>query len=109
MFYTFRQNNSGGSFINNAAVGQYVIIEAPTKERAYDIAEDIGLYWDGVYEGRDCDCCGDRWYRGADEYEEPKIYGEPFDSFVDHFDAGIHVYYLDGRHERIRGTREVRD
>ena len=28
-----------------------------------------GVYFDGVRKGRDCDCCGDRWY-GALEYDD---------------------------------------
>lgn len=60
-FYLFRQNNSGGSFGPPAA---YVFVEASSAEEANDIAErDLDIYFDGVGSGRDCDCCGDSWYR----------------------------------------------
>jgi hypothetical protein len=28
-----------------------------------------GVYFNGVEKGRDCDCCGDRWY-SAEEWDE---------------------------------------
>lgn len=67
-FYTFSQNNSGGSFdIDHASgIGEAVIVEANTADEANTKAEAIGLYFDGVDEGMDCGCCGDRWHR-ADE------------------------------------------
>lgn len=55
MFYTFAQNNSGGSFV---------------------IAESIGIYFDGVECDLDCECCGDRWSRYCDENDEPLINGQ---------------------------------
>lgn len=60
-FYEFRQNNSGGSF--NTKMPLYMWIEASSKEEACAIAEEHGVYFDGVDEGMDCPCCGDRWYR----------------------------------------------
>ncbi len=35
-----------------------------SESEADSIAEDLGCYWDGVNEGSDCPCCGDRWYGG---------------------------------------------
>jgi len=62
-FYTFYQNNSGGFFTGPA---QYVIIEAPNPKVADAMAEINGLYFDGVLDELDCDCCGDRWHRASD-------------------------------------------
>lgn len=60
MFYTFYQNNSGGYFEGPTMV----IIEAHSADEANEIAEErAGIYFDGVALGRDCWCCGDRWYR----------------------------------------------
>jgi hypothetical protein len=78
-YYTFRQNNSGGSFDieHDRGISIAVIIEAETADQANNRAESIGLYFDGCDKGMDCECCGDRWYR-ADEYDgknEPEIYG----------------------------------
>ena len=36
---------------------QYCAQEADTR------AEKFGIYFDGVKNGQDCDCCGDRWRR----------------------------------------------
>lgn len=74
MFFTFHQNNSGGSFTGPA---KFVIIEAENAETANALAEVKGLYFDGCETGEDCPCCGDRWYRvgGYDGNNEPMIYG----------------------------------
>jgi len=98
MFYTFKQNNSGGEFINDENVGSYVIIEADSLSEAVDRAKEVGLYWGGVRNGIDCPCCGDRWYPWADVSEIPCIYGCPFEEIEDSRDGYIHVYYADGRH-----------
>lgn len=63
MFYMFNQNNSGGWFTVNDTLCHRVIIEADSKSEAVSIAEDLGCYWDGVDQGIDCSCCGDRWGR----------------------------------------------
>ena len=81
MFFTFSQNNSGGSFHSDDTVGiaHFVIVEAGSAGEANYRAEEIGLYFDGCNDGRDCSCCGDRWFRvGTGDGEEvPAIYGKP--------------------------------
>jgi hypothetical protein len=104
MFYTYRQNNSGGSFIINDNVDQWVIIEAPTGDQADLIADDIGIYFGGVGSGRDCDCCGDRWYPatndGYDVADVPTIYGKQVTDLQDvrdqHTNVVVHYLDLDG-------------
>lgn len=67
-FYHYDQNNSGGAFIEPAL---NVFIEASSPEEADAIAEANGLYFDGVDDGYDCDCCGDRWSRAwSDSLED---------------------------------------
>ena len=65
-FYIFDQNNSGGYW--DKVLGYVVIIEAETPEKANEKAEEIGIYFDGVESGEDCECCGDRWCE-VDEYD----------------------------------------
>lgn len=81
MFYLFRQNNSGGVFTvdEGRGIAMYVIVEAPTSGLANTRAEEIGLYFDGVEAGLDCECCGDRWQRVSrqDVDEVPSVYGDP--------------------------------
>lgn len=69
-FYQFRQNNSGGSFDydDRSGLSVNVYIEAGTADEANSRAEDLGIYFDGVDNGSDCSCCGDRWYR-VGEYD----------------------------------------
>lgn len=64
MFYEFNQNNSYGRFDVNENVCHILFIEADTYEDAKDKAEELGCYWNGVDNGIDCPCCGDRWYDG---------------------------------------------
>ena len=64
-FYHFSQNNSGGGFHfePDRGISAHVIIEAKDENEAVDRAERIGLYFDGVEDDLDCECCGDRWDR----------------------------------------------
>ena len=76
-WYTFRQNNSFGKLVQTEDLDVWVIIEAFTLEDALRRAEKIGLYFDGCAEGRDCNCCGDRWYPPQSVGKEPLIYDAP--------------------------------
>ncbi len=80
-YYTYVQNNSGGSFTGPA---HYVIIKATSAKEANRIAEDHGLYFNGCDTGQDCDCCGDRWNEQYDDEfgtESPMIYGMPVNEY----------------------------
>ena len=72
LFYTYRQNNSGGNWVGPV----YVIVEAASPEEADDIACAHGVYFNGVKEGWDCACCGDRWISTCewDAYDSPGYY-----------------------------------
>lgn len=77
MFFTYRQNNSGGvfDFDDRKGIGVAVIVEAASVAEANERAEAIGLYFDGCDSGIDCDCCGDRWSRPyGDGTKKPEIY-----------------------------------
>ena len=76
MFYTYNQNNSGGSFDYNPdkGISHYVIIEANSIDEANCIAENIGIYFNGVDDGSDCDCCGDRWHPYPSSHDEPTCF-----------------------------------
>lgn len=61
MFYTFHQNNVKGFYINSPikGIGQFVIIEADSKEEAYEKHKNLGI---GIHNYTQyCNCCGDRW------------------------------------------------
>ena len=79
-WYTFTQNNSGGSFEHFAedGIGYAVIIEAVDADHANARAKRIGLYFNGCASGRDCSCCGDRWHEasGYDAEDTPQLYGK---------------------------------
>lgn len=110
-FYTYDQNNSGGSFTHDehAGIGYLVVVEAYSASHADTLAEEIGLYFDGAY---DCPCCGNRWSEAwKDEgTDEPTSYGRPLDlSGEGQLQWGIpsYVHYLNGSMIKISGsTRE---
>tara|TARA_R110000824_G_scaffold64097_4_gene167787 strand:- start:193 stop:600 length:408 start_codon:yes stop_codon:yes gene_type:complete len=76
-WFHYRQNNSGGSFYGP----ENVIVQAVTAEAANERGAVLaGLYFDGVADGQDCGCCGDRWYRAWEKDEGdafPSVYEEP--------------------------------
>jgi hypothetical protein len=65
-FFHFDQNNSGGGYDADENVAQLVVIEAPNANAANIIAQEIGIYFDGIDNGMDCECCGNRWSRAYD-------------------------------------------
>ncbi len=64
----------------NDRVSDYVLIQARDGSHADERAESIGIYFNGVDDGTDCECCGDRWcpqYAGEKGDETPMVYGKP--------------------------------
>ena len=88
------------------------IIEANDNDQADNLAENIGIYFDGVELGYDCECCGDRWSSSwGDEYNVPSIYGQPVSEYktcVAWMEPGreICIHYLDGRKEWLGVDKE---
>jgi len=75
MFYEYYQNNSGGTYRGPARM---VCVEASNPQEADRRAEAVGLYFDGVRKGFDCECCGNRWPRATKWDEHPSV--EAFES-----------------------------
>lgn len=104
-YFTFRQNNSGGSFDVDENVGVTVVIQAKDAFDANRRAKKIGIYFGGR---GDCPCCGDRWYSlGEDEKGDdvPSQYGTPIgDTIVEggsYFDTSIRIHRMDGSVVRL--------
>ena len=101
MFYCFIQNNSGGHFDRRyeIGIGPYVIVEADDATEANIRAECIGLYFNGVELGSDCECCGDRWYpiwNSEAGEDSPMIYGKPIEEYKKSWFADVvFVHYKD--------------
>ena len=71
-YFKFRQNNSFGHFVGTPLV----FVQADNAADANSIAQDHGVYFNGVADGIDCDCCGDRWYpvHDDDAQDQPSYY-----------------------------------
>lgn len=101
-FYIWGQNNSGGYFDVDENISHRVVIEADIYQLAEDKAFNFGIYYDGVDSDRDCDCCGDRWYKGS-EVTERDLDGKTLDEYLQCYadeygweDPDIIVHYGDG-------------
>lgn len=106
MFFTFTQNNSFGTFVEDDNLDEFVIIEAESADEANHIAESIGIYFDGVEKGIDCPCCGDRWYTvsDGDGKEKPEIYGKS--PPVHPYSYAYIIYYKNGTIDKRDGVIE---
>lgn len=101
-FYTFNQNNSGGSFDvdHEEGISHYVIVEGEDVAHVEYLAKRIGLYFDGA---GDCSCCGDRWNEPWGELDsEPLVYDVPALEYSDGWKwigngPEGYIHYLDGR------------
>lgn len=108
-FYSYNQNNSGGSFDVDDKVCHRIFIEAFNEAEADFKAEELGVYFNGVEDGRDCPCCGERW-GGGYAVEFPLDYdgrGTVFSDVVEYAQyladeygwttPDCRIYYADGR------------
>lgn len=99
-FFRFHQNNSGGSFDidDERGIGPNVWIEADDADDANARAQEIGIYFDGVDKGEDCECCGNRWYEASGTGEDhPK--NNPKYDWTWH--SSVYVHRLGGIIESI--------
>jgi hypothetical protein len=95
MFFTYRQNNSGGSFNVSDQHGHILIIEADDLEDANHFAQKkADIYFDGVRKGRDCGCCGDRWYEPYDGFEEVEEEDQPFLDYLKSYVSNKNNYFF---------------
>lgn len=122
MFYQFNQNNSGGYFVVNDKLCNRLFIEADSEEEAVRKAEELGCYWDGVANGLDCSCCGDRWskywldaiplekYRteGYKEWRGQTFYFNDIEEYAQYLantygwtKPDVRIYYKDGTVKEI--------
>ncbi len=75
-WFKFDQNNSFGVFEVNDKVCHNIFIEAENYKEARKKALSLGIYFNGVYKGIDCPCCGDRWSDYEYVVKLPKLVNE---------------------------------
>lgn len=106
--YTYRQNNSGGTFTVNDNVTVNVYVEAANSDEADMTAQLLGIYFAG---NGDCPCCGNRWdhacaapdWMNLAELEEKIREADAaegwrrMDTWVERGEPFAHIYMKDGR------------
>jgi hypothetical protein len=75
-FYKFDQSNPGGEY--DDSMPYTLFVQADSEDSANAIAEQHGVYFDGITKGLDCECCNDRWYR-TDDWQALEEAPEPED------------------------------
>ena len=90
-WYSFQQNNSGGSFIIDEIVDIYVVVEETTMKKAIKRARSITKNHRAY-----CECCGERW-----SFYEGEI--ETFDEVPTNLNYSAVLYSLDGSRTKIPG------
>ncbi|MCG6601304.1 DUF7296 family protein [Acinetobacter baumannii] len=103
MFWTVRQNNSGGYFIQNDVVDEYLCVEANSVEEAEKRIEKITEDYSEF-----CPCCGERWSYWFDKdsgqnfphngHGDPLIDGQ---TYIYSRQGAAIIHYLDGRIEKL--------
>lgn len=106
LWFSYRQNNSGGYYVRDENVDEWVFVQALNRKEADARAE---MFLDN---SDSCPCCGDRWYFGWDDDEpgdlEPMIYGEPVSRPMESGREYAYVlHFADGRRE-IHGREPVK-
>lgn len=94
--YQYRQNNSGGTRVQNDMLDMYVFIEEDTAEFADLRARRYGIYFGGR---GDCPCCGDRWSEASeyDKYETLEAVLEEFRELSQYLMYKTLKYYPKGK------------
>jgi hypothetical protein len=102
-YFEFSQNNSGGGWQidHDAGIGVKVFVQASSPAEANDKAEAIGIYFNGVSSGRDCECCGSRWSECWES--DTGVEEAPKASKVSKGDVAF-VHHDDGTIEKVVGT-----
>ena len=98
MFYLFVQSSSGGYYRHAAGegIGINVAFEANSEDEAIERAKDV-IYFNGVEDGYDCPCCGDRWlaYTWAEAETIEELNKRKYNGLFDD-DSTMYVHMLDG-------------
>ena len=105
MIYSFDQNNSGGYYTKPAQ--NIIVKDARDEKHAIEIAIGAGMYFNGVADGVDCSCCGDRWYGMAKEYGDiNKAIADADDSFHDEHNS-IPKYVIVEQYEKPTAAIDI--
>jgi len=99
LWFTFDQNNSGGSFVVDDNVCEVVCIQALCAADAVAKAETF------CDNSGSCPCCGDRWsfwVEDSDGRAVPTWYGDPVETAEPtYFRRMARLHYIDGMVETV--------
>jgi hypothetical protein len=108
-FYEWSQNNSGGTFYTDDKICHQIFIEADNYDEAEQKALDFGVYYNGVDDGYDCSCCGDRWVSGKEiNLEKPWIKEDNIEDYAQYLannygwtKPDIRIFYKSGEVKEV--------
>lgn len=114
-WFRFDQNNSGGSFHVDKKICYRLYLQASDYGSARTKALELGVYFDGVSNGIDCSCCGDRWsdyeekigkfpmeYKGTISFKDIEEYAQFMaNEYGGWTTPDIRLYYADGKVKEI--------
>lgn len=105
--YVYWQNNSYSIYegVRNTYSNDMTIL--PVKYNGIVLKEDYvnlavankeiipdEVYFDGVENGRDCGCCGDRWSRLDEYYDKRKVYIFENREEFENYDLTERIFYV---------------
>ena len=96
MWYKFQQNDSGGYYRDVIEGAHDLIIEADNPSEADAREESLGVYFNGIANGQDCNCCGNRWasvvaFRHYDTLDDALEHAWNYTAIV-HSDDAVTLY-----------------
>lgn len=93
-WFAFMQNNSGGYYMIDDVVSEYVMVEETTVKKAIKKAKSITKN-----HRKYCDCCGKRW-----DFRE--FYIKVLDEQPTDYDQPTIVYFANGDKSIIQGANQ---
>lgn len=100
-FFEYHQTNSGGDFNVDDRLTINVWIEAHDSDEADEAAQRLGIYFDGVAKGEDCECCGDRWSPTDKEGHAVPLVDPYVRKWVEKGEPHTRIFYADGSVDEI--------
>ncbi len=101
-FYTVWQNNSGGYFIRNNAVDEYVCVQASSPQEAEDKLSKITIDYSDF-----CECCGERWGIWLNDGDGCEFIHDGYGNHIEDLKDGVFViYFANGEKKKFNASSQ---